>query len=135
MEMRAGAREEARADLAEQQDNFKHKREQALLKQFDKLVAEYLKVVTAYDQYQNRAVETLAAARAKLAKIKSASEQHKILREQIEMRVLGLGLVEHAVSWSSGGRLRWNGELLATLDKVLKAEAQLRADGALPTEA
>eukprot|EP00965_Chrysotila_dentata_P027095 899398-Pleurochrysis_carterae.AAC.1 len=51
------------------------------------------------------------------------------------MRVLGLGLTEHAISWLTGGKQRSNGELLDALAKVLKGEAQLQADGALPTEA
>eukprot|EP00965_Chrysotila_dentata_P253548 6211298-Pleurochrysis_carterae.AAC.1 len=51
------------------------------------------------------------------------------------MRVLGLGLAEHAISWSTGGATRSNDELLEALGKALAAEARLRADGALPTEA
>eukprot|EP00965_Chrysotila_dentata_P177870 5875061-Pleurochrysis_carterae.AAC.1 len=51
------------------------------------------------------------------------------------MRVLGLGLAEHAIPSSTGGRQRSNDELLDALAKALKAEAQLRANGALPAEA
>eukprot|EP00965_Chrysotila_dentata_P204261 6182228-Pleurochrysis_carterae.AAC.1 len=51
------------------------------------------------------------------------------------MRVLGLGLAEYAISWSTGGSQRSNDELLDALGKVLKAEAQLRADSALIAEA
>eukprot|EP00965_Chrysotila_dentata_P018941 631353-Pleurochrysis_carterae.AAC.1 len=51
------------------------------------------------------------------------------------MRVLGLGLAEYAISWSTSGRQRSNDELLDALGTVLEAEAQLRADGALPAEA
>eukprot|EP00965_Chrysotila_dentata_P167196 5520672-Pleurochrysis_carterae.AAC.1 len=75
----------------------------------------------------------MAAARAKVARLGSAAMQHTYLREQIEMRVLSLDLAEHAISWSTGGRKRSNGEPLDA--KVLKAEAQLRTDGALPAEA
>eukprot|EP00965_Chrysotila_dentata_P018291 609060-Pleurochrysis_carterae.AAC.1 len=115
--MRAGAREEARADLAEQQAYFQHKREQASERQLAKLVSEYLKAMAAFDHYEVRATPTIAAARAKVARISSAKDQHIYLREQIEMRVLGLGLAEHAISWSTGGKQRSNDELLDALAK------------------
>eukprot|EP00965_Chrysotila_dentata_P161968 5348752-Pleurochrysis_carterae.AAC.8 len=51
------------------------------------------------------------------------------------MRVLGLSLTEQAISLSSRGKQRSNDELLAVLGKAIAAEARLRADGALPTEA
>eukprot|EP00965_Chrysotila_dentata_P076887 2538702-Pleurochrysis_carterae.AAC.1 len=66
----------------------------------------------------------------------TAKDKHDSLREQIEMRVLGLGLAdEHAISWSTDGRQRSNDKLLDALSKVMAAEARLRADGALPAEA
>eukprot|EP00965_Chrysotila_dentata_P142759 4718548-Pleurochrysis_carterae.AAC.1 len=45
MKMRKSAREEARADLAEQQAYFKTKREQASKRQLAKLVSEYTKAL------------------------------------------------------------------------------------------
>eukprot|EP00965_Chrysotila_dentata_P071803 2371784-Pleurochrysis_carterae.AAC.1 len=45
----------------------------------------------------------LAAARAIRAEPESAALKHAYLCEQIEMRVLGIGFAEHAVSWSTGG--------------------------------
>eukprot|EP00965_Chrysotila_dentata_P054299 1800819-Pleurochrysis_carterae.AAC.1 len=42
------------------------------------------------------------------------------------MSVLGW-LGRARISWSTGGRQRFNGELLDALAKVLKAEAQLRS--------
>uniref|UniRef100_A0A6S9ZF86 Uncharacterized protein n=1 Tax=Chrysotila carterae TaxID=13221 RepID=A0A6S9ZF86_CHRCT len=137
MQMRAGARIEARRDLAEQQAYFRLKREQASQKQLAKLVAEYTKAMAAFDKYSapGRAAPTLAAVHARLKKLSSAASQHAYLREQIEMRVLGLGLAEHAISWSLAGAQRSNEELFTVLHNMLKAEAQLRTDGALPTEA
>eukprot|EP00965_Chrysotila_dentata_P190973 6174235-Pleurochrysis_carterae.AAC.1 len=52
------------------------------------------------------------------------------------MRMLGLSLVEHAISWSTGGKQRPNDKLFNALaTEVFKAESQLGADGALPTDA
>eukprot|EP00965_Chrysotila_dentata_P232003 6198706-Pleurochrysis_carterae.AAC.1 len=119
MEMRANARVEARRDISEQQSYFKHKREQASQTQSDKLAAEYTKAMAAFDTCSapGRAAPTLAVARARLAKLSSAAAQHAFLREQLEMRVLVLGLTKHAISRSTGG------------------QARLRAEGALLTEA
>eukprot|EP00965_Chrysotila_dentata_P151673 5012760-Pleurochrysis_carterae.AAC.1 len=93
--------------------------------------------MAAFDKYSapGRAAPTLAAARTRLVELSSAASQHAYLREQIEMRVLGLGLTEHAISWSAGGAQRPNAELLAALGMAMAAESRLRADGALPTEA
>eukprot|EP00965_Chrysotila_dentata_P056178 1862455-Pleurochrysis_carterae.AAC.1 len=51
------------------------------------------------------------------------------------MRVLGLGLAEHAIYWSTGGKQLSNDELLAALARAMAAEARLQAEGALPTKA
>eukprot|EP00965_Chrysotila_dentata_P047999 1592107-Pleurochrysis_carterae.AAC.1 len=103
MEMRANVRVEARADLAEQQEYHAHKRKQASQRQLQKLVAEYIKAMTAFDWFTMRAAPTMEAARAEFARQGTAAKKHKYLREQIEMRVLGLGLAEYAISWSAGG--------------------------------
>eukprot|EP00965_Chrysotila_dentata_P104150 3439357-Pleurochrysis_carterae.AAC.1 len=62
--------------------------------------------MAAFDKYSapGLAAWTLAAAPARLGKLSSVAAQHAYLREQIEMRVLGLGLIEHAISWSSHRR-------------------------------
>eukprot|EP00965_Chrysotila_dentata_P124764 4125016-Pleurochrysis_carterae.AAC.1 len=73
--------------------------------------------MAAYVHYKARATPTIAAARAKVARMNTAKDKHNYLREQIEMRVLGLGLAEHAISWSTGGRQRSNDELLDALNK------------------
>eukprot|EP00965_Chrysotila_dentata_P117688 3888680-Pleurochrysis_carterae.AAC.1 len=72
-------------------------------------------MMAAYVKYKGRATPTIAAARAHMSKLPSAAKQHTYLREQIEMRVLGLGLAEQAISWSTGGKQRSNGELLDAL--------------------
>eukprot|EP00965_Chrysotila_dentata_P241500 6204316-Pleurochrysis_carterae.AAC.2 len=77
----------------------------------------------------------IAEARAKVARMDMAKDKYDFLREQLEMRVLGLVLAEHAISWSPSGKQRLNDKLLYALAKSLKAESQLRAAGALPTEA
>eukprot|EP00965_Chrysotila_dentata_P101460 3349460-Pleurochrysis_carterae.AAC.1 len=104
MTMREPARIEACADLAKKQRYFSLKREQASQRQLKKLVTEYVKAMAAY--VKGRATRTIKAARAQLARIGLAADRHTYLREQIEMRVLGLGLAEHAMSWSKGGRQR-----------------------------
>eukprot|EP00965_Chrysotila_dentata_P084784 2798540-Pleurochrysis_carterae.AAC.2 len=92
--MRAAVRVEARADLAEQQECFALMREQASQRQLKKLVAEYVKAMATQDKYKapGRAAPTMAAAHAKVARLGSVAAQHAYIREQIEMRVLGLGL-------------------------------------------
>eukprot|EP00965_Chrysotila_dentata_P159841 5280153-Pleurochrysis_carterae.AAC.1 len=50
------------------------------------------------------------------------------------MRLLGLGLSEHAISWSAAGTQRSNEKLFTALGNVLEAESQLRADSVMPTE-
>eukprot|EP00965_Chrysotila_dentata_P049022 1626289-Pleurochrysis_carterae.AAC.9 len=120
MEMQASAREEARRDVAEQQDYFASKREQTSQTQLNRLVAEYTKAIAAFVKYSvpESTAPTLIAAWARLKKIPSAAKQHAYLSEQIEMRVLGLGLTEHAISWSTGGKQRSNEELLEALGKA-----------------
>eukprot|EP00965_Chrysotila_dentata_P167197 5520672-Pleurochrysis_carterae.AAC.2 len=54
MAMRAAVRVEARADLAEQHQYFAMKCEQALQRQLDKLVTEYVKAMAANDKYIRR---------------------------------------------------------------------------------
>lgn len=59
------------------------------------------------------------------------------MREQIEMRVIGLGMVEHATVWSSSkdesvGTVEY---LRNVLKQILVDENTLRRDGELPEEA
>eukprot|EP00965_Chrysotila_dentata_P157941 5218117-Pleurochrysis_carterae.AAC.1 len=125
-----------RADIAEKQDYVKHKPVQAFERQLAKLFAKYTKAMAVFVPYLARAAFTLVAARAHLATLLPlVAKQHVYLPEQIEMRVLGVGLTEHPISWSSGGRQCSNDELLAALRRATAAETRLRADGALPTEA
>eukprot|EP00965_Chrysotila_dentata_P202277 6181041-Pleurochrysis_carterae.AAC.2 len=78
MELRTSERVKALADVTKQQAYFKLKREQALQRQLDKLVSEYTKALAAFDKNtaSGRGAPMLTAVRAKLAKLRSETQQH-----------------------------------------------------------
>ena len=68
---------------------------------------------------------------------KSDAKQRAALREQIEMRVIGLGMIDFETAWSSKdddavGSVPYLRDLL---DKILVEERTLKREGCLPTEA
>eukprot|EP00965_Chrysotila_dentata_P007071 230600-Pleurochrysis_carterae.AAC.1 len=63
------------------------KRDKASQRQLGKLVAEYVKAMAAYNKYQapgRAALTMIAAARANMARLRSAAIQHAYPCEQIE---------------------------------------------------
>ena len=133
---RAAARKEARADRAEQLQYREQKREQNLEKQRLKTVDLYARALELFPAWQSRGVSSNADITS-LLRDKSDAQQRAALREQIEMRVIGLGMVDHATAWSSSkdesvGTVEY---LRNVLKQILVDENTLRRDGELPEEA
>lgn len=95
-EMRAIDRE----DHAELDAYHTAKRRSNSQLELDALVKRYALALSFFDRWSKRGVPTIAEAKKKIAGL---SNQEKLdwLREQIEMRVIGLGFEEFKPAWSS----------------------------------
>ena len=133
---RLSARKEARADRAEQMQYRQLKREQNLEKQRIKTVELYARAMELFEAWQARGVKSDGEI-TKLLRDKSDNEQRKELREQIEMRVIGLGMLEFETAWSSkdDDNIGTVSHLRPLLNQILVAEKTLRRDKSLPDEA
>lgn len=133
---RVTARREARADRAEQLQYREQKREENVEKQRLKTVDLYARAFELFPAWQARGVR-LQADIDKLLDGKSDAQQRAALRQQIEMRVIGLGMIDFETAWSSKddasvGSVAYLRDLL---EKILVEERTLEREGRLPTEA
>ena len=67
--------------------------------------------------------------------LSSQAARHTYLKQQISMRVIGLGMSEYKTAWTVGGAQRSDAELLKVLSDLLQAVGQMRVLGKLPEEA
>jgi hypothetical protein len=99
------ARESVRAERAvDREDHREHAEYHVHRRKTNsqqELVKRYALALSFFDRWRQRGVESVAAMRVALSEI--ATDQLKLdyLREQIEMRVIGLGFDEFKLAWSS----------------------------------
>eukprot|EP00966_Prymnesium_polylepis_P259720 5999344-Prymnesium_polylepis.1 len=70
--------------------------------ELESLIKQYALGLSFFDRYQQRGVKSVGAMQQALDGLCSDQAQLDWLREQIEMRVVGLGWVEFKSPWSSG---------------------------------
>lgn len=70
--------------------------------ELESLIKNFALALSFFDRYKQRGVASMEAADAMLAGLSSNQLQLDWLREQIEMRVVGLGWIEFKIQWSSG---------------------------------
>lgn len=103
----------------------------------DALLTRYALALSFFDRWQRRGVETAAEiARALQEYGDRTQEKLDWLREQLEMRTIGLGWFEFNMKWSSSkddnvGSLS---DLRDHLKNILIVEAKRRADGELTSK-
>ena len=97
----ATSRQDDRADHAEHDAYVTAKRKSNSQLELDALVKMYALALSFYDRWKKRGVESPEAMREKLEGIETNQLKLDWLREQIEMRVIGLGFDEFRPAWSS----------------------------------
>jgi len=139
---RAESRKVERADTAEQAEYHRVRREQNLQEQLDKLIDVYTTAVKRFHAFERSGVRTKQAAAARLAEMvhpdgsAKVAPQRAYLKEQIEMRVLGLGWTQFATAWSSGkdAHVGTIAHLQKLLEEILLYEMAQRRLQRIPTE-
>ena len=138
-----------RADDAEDAAYAKAKVKSSSEQQLQNLISEFGYVLSFFDRWKERGVQTVAQMRAQLKKLDPPADptvqqrrkatQAKLdwLREQIDMRTRGLQWVEFKTAWSSGAdeEIGTVEDLTGHLKEILAEEAEQRAAGELPKEA
>ena len=140
---RAGSRNVERADKLEQAEYHRVRREQNLQEQQDKLVNVYTTAVKRFHAYERSGVRDKQAVAARLAEMvhpdgaPKVAPQKAYLKEQIEMRVLGLGWTQFATAWSSAkdAHVGTVVHLQKLLEDILIYEMAQRRLQRIPTEA
>ena len=102
--------------------------------ELEALVKQYALALSFYDRWKERGVVDVPAMEVGLAECVSAQDKLDWLREQIEMRVIGLGFIEFKTPWSSStdetiGTVK---DLTALLEEILYDENAREIDGDLP---
>ena len=90
-----------RADHAELDSYHTAKRRSNSQLELDALVKRYALALSFFDRWKKRGIESPEAAKAKMAAMEKNQDKLDWLREQIEMRVIGLGFDEFKPAWSS----------------------------------
>lgn len=70
--------------------------------ELEALIKNFAMALSFFDRYKQRGIASIQDARAHLSTISSEQLRLDWLREQIEMRVVGLGWIEFKPQWSSG---------------------------------
>ena len=109
--------------------------------ELEALVKQYALALSFFDRWKSQGVEFYDASGHYVPDLRlaSMSNQEKLdwLREQIEMRVIGLGFVEFKTPWSSSAddTVGTVEDLSILLKEILGYENSMRIDGELPTAA
>lgn len=138
-QLRGEARNWERSDRREQAEYKEMRRAQNLLIQVDALAERGAIAVERFSAYSERAARTWQEASSMLASMhQSLAAQMGYLREQIELRTLGLGWSDVEIPWKHGNETA--AESVARVrehfrTKVLPIEAERRTYGLIPSEA
>eukprot|EP00966_Prymnesium_polylepis_P090278 2090845-Prymnesium_polylepis.1 len=122
------------ADHAEHHTYVELKRKSNSQLELTALVRQYALALSFYDRWKTGGVASPEAMRVKLSSITSNQLKLDYLREQIDMRVIGLGFVEFKTAWSSSKdeTVGTVADLTLTLTEILMDEADRRRSGELP---
>jgi hypothetical protein len=105
--------------------------------ELEALVKRYALALSFFDRWRKRGVESPEAARAKIGSMATNQDKLDYLREQIEMRVIGLGFDEYKPAWSSSkdDNVGTVDDLFELLRAILMEEAERAGEDALPQRA
>jgi hypothetical protein len=129
-----------RADHAELDQYHKDRRRKNEADELDELFTRYALALSFFDRWQKRGVKSVGEITTALSKFGSEGErtQEKLdwLREQVEMRSIGLGWVEFKGQWFSSRDENTGtiSQLRAHLKEIVTEENERRRDGELPAE-
>jgi hypothetical protein len=119
-----------RADVAELDAHRGLKRQTNSAIELESLIKRFALALSFYDRYTVRGVKSVSELTRKLRELKAQEKQGSMqlqldwLREQIEMRVVGLGWVEFKSQWSSGSDVEVGtvADLIGQLKDILEEE-------------
>lgn len=136
-QLRHEARKWERADRLEQAEYREMRRSQNLLLQVDALAEKGAIAIERFNAYEGRAARSWPEALRILESMQSVAAQMSYLREQIELRSLGLGWADLDVPWKQGNET--GAESVARVrehfrSRVLPIEAERHRAGLVPTE-
>ena len=105
--------------------------------ELDALVKMYALALSFFKRWQQRGVASLEATKEELAGIESNQKKLDWLREQIEMRTIGLGFDEFKPAWSSSKdeAIGTFDDLFDLLKDILLEELDRKREDALPERA
>ena len=130
-------REIDRADHAELDKYHALKRKTNAQLELDSLVKAYAMALSFFDRWSKRGVQSMTEARKKINAMEKSQDKLDYLREEIEMRVIGLGFEEYKTAWSSSKdeHVGTVDDLSSQLQLILADERERRASGELPERA
>lgn len=138
-QLRRDARIWERADKREQSEYREMKRSQNLQLQVDALAERGAIAIERFDAYEQRAAQSWRQVEAMLESMRSSlAAQAAYLREQIELRALGLGWIDLCVPWKQANETTEAAIARLSLhirDILLPAEKRRREEGLMPSEA
>jgi hypothetical protein len=113
------------------------KRKSASQLELDALVKMYALALSFFDRWRKHGVADVEAMEVALRGIETNQKKLDWLREQIEMRVIGLGFDEYKAAWSSSKdeNIGSIDDLKVQLRDILMEERQRRDEGELPEAA
>lgn len=131
------SRKQAAADNKEVADYIKGKLKTSSEQELESLITRYGIGLSFFERWKERGVSTVAELKRELKACKDTQAQLDWLREQIEMRTLGLQWVEYNTHWSSSSdeTVGTVPELTEHLKTIMTSERERRAAGELPSEA
>lgn len=94
--------------------------------ELEALIKHFALALSFFDRYKQRGVKSMREVQSSLDTLASDQSRLDWLREQIEMRVIGLGWVEFRTNWSSGSdeHVGTVQDLLTHLAEILEEEAE-----------
>ena len=123
-----------RADHAEHDTYVTQKRKSNSQLELDALVKRYALALSFFDRWRKRGVADVAAMTTALNALANDQLKLNYLREQIEMRVIGLGFVDFTPKWSSSkdAEIGTVSDLTTLLRDILMEEEERRVCDELP---
>lgn len=102
--------------------------------ELESLLKNFALALSFFDRYKQRGVHSIAQVESHLRSIQSTQLSLDWLREQIEMRVVGLGWVEFKKNWSSGANesVGTVSDLKSHLAEILEEEEERQIPEAAP---
>lgn len=102
--------------------------------ELESLIKNFAMALSFFDRYQKRGIRTVDDMKPELQRLSSTQQQLDWLREQIEMRVVGLGWIEFKSHWSSSAdeNVGSVADLTNQLAEILEEEQERQIPEAAP---